>query len=150
MDLIKRQFPFIYKIDFWIAMSAGPIVVAILSFVQAPNTTKYVDDINYYWFIISFVFVYPVLEEYVFRGMLQTYLLKKTNKQFPFLSLANIITSLVFSLTHLVYRNPIVGGLVFIPSLVFGYFREKYHSVIPAMLLHVSYNSCYFIGMYLK
>jgi membrane protease YdiL (CAAX protease family) len=34
---------------------------------------------------------------------------------------------------------------VFAPSLVFGYFRERYGSIAPGAVLHVFYNAGYFL-----
>ena len=30
---------------------------------------------------------------------------------------------------------------VFVPSLIFGYFRDRYRNIVPAVLLHVFYNT---------
>jgi hypothetical protein len=91
--------------------------------------------------------VYPVLEEIVFRGGLQSWLLKRAwgVKRVWKITSANAITSVVFAAFHLVYHAPPWALAVAAPSLVFGYFREKYHSVIPPVYLHVFYNAGYFL-----
>jgi len=96
-------------------------------------------------FLLSAV-VYPVLEEIVFRGGVQTYLLGRPRLgrcRFG-ISGANVLTSLVFSLFHLVAHAPLWALAVFVPSLVFGYFRERHDSLKSPIALHVFYNGGYF------
>ena len=57
---------------------------------------------------------------------------------------ANLLTSLVFAGMHFFYHLPLWAAAVFIPSLVFGYFKDKYLSLGPPILLHVYYNSGYY------
>ncbi len=90
----------------------------------------------------------PLLEEIVFRGGLQTFLLEREffrKRKFGIgvanVSAANIVTSLAFAAAHLIYQTPLWACLVFIPSLVFGWARERYDSVIPPILLHAFYNA---------
>ena len=90
----------------------------------------------------------PLLEEIVFRGGLQTFLLEREffrKRKFGIgvanVSAANIVTSLAFAAAHLIYQTPLWASLVFIPSLVFGWARERYDSVIPPILLHAFYNA---------
>ena len=91
------------------------------------------------------VLIYPVLEEIVFRGAIQGFLLKKIGgKNWYGISLANIITSVLFSLSHLLFRSPLTALLVFIPSLTFGYFRDRHHKLISPIFLHVFFNTGYF------
>ncbi|MEO5573578.1 MAG: JDVT-CTERM system glutamic-type intramembrane protease [Gammaproteobacteria bacterium] len=90
--------------------------------------------------------VYPVLEELVFRGALQGALTRQTwgGRKLGPISLANFFTSLVFAGFHLFYHAPLWAALVFLPSLIFGYFRDRHQSVRPAIVLHVFYNAGYF------
>lgn len=94
---------------------------------------------------ITLVLLYPVLEELIFRGAIQGFLQDYfKQRQFARISLANVVTTLLFSLAHLYFRTIDVALLVIVPSLMFGYFRDKYQSMIPAMLLHVFFNAGYF------
>jgi membrane protease YdiL (CAAX protease family) len=34
-----------------------------------------------------------------------------------------------------------------VPSLVFGYFRDRYDSVVPGAALHVFYNAGWFLAV---
>ncbi len=93
------------------------------------------------FFLIVF---YPVIEELAFRGVIQEYIATKT-KQYPsffYLTVANILTSVLFVLMHFVHHTPIWAMLVFIPSLIFGYFKEQYKHIVPSIFLHMFYNIC--------
>lgn len=91
---------------------------------------------------LMFVVVYPVLEEWVFRGFIQSWLLRVTDTwKAPFpVSPANLGTSCLFALCHVVTHGSIWAGAVIFPSLVFGGFRERYGSTSPGILLHCFYN----------
>lgn len=83
-----------------------------------------------------------VLEEVVFRGALQGWLLGKQHFRTTRwrLSRANWLTSLAFSAAH-IWQHPL--GLVpgyFAVSLVLGYFRERYSGILVPVLLHSYFN----------
>ena len=80
--------------------------------------------------------VYPVVEEIVFRGALQGWLLKKINRGLGPVSAANGVTSIVFTLLHGLRWQSGFSLLVIFPSLVFGYFRERSNGLIAPILLH--------------
>lgn len=92
------------------------------------------------------VLVYPVLEEAAFRGWLQGKILdhKVGRKSYCQISLANLLTSLLFVVIHLFHHNLLWAMAVIVPSLVFGFFRERYQSILPGCLLHIWYNSGYY------
>lgn len=87
--------------------------------------------------------IYPVLEEYVFRGGLQAALFRNTQLSRAWLgiSLANVATSIVFAAMHLINQPPIWAMLVFFPSLVFGWMRDRYDKLHASIALHVVYNA---------
>jgi membrane protease YdiL (CAAX protease family) len=88
------------------------------------------------------VVVYPLLEEVVFRGLIQPALIKPTRgRGFGPLTLANGLTSVLFAAMHLLTHPPLHSAAVLLPSLVFGAFRDRSGSVLPGMLLHVSWNA---------
>ncbi|WP_223897883.1 JDVT-CTERM system glutamic-type intramembrane protease [Sulfurovum sp. TSL1] len=98
-------------------------------------------DVTSLFFLIVF---YPVVEELAFRGVIQEFIAAKT-KQYPsflYLSVANIVTSLLFVAMHFVHHAPLWAMLVFIPSLVFGYFKEQYGHIGASIFLHMFYNAC--------
>jgi len=96
--------------------------------------------------LLFLILLYPTVEELTFRGVIQEYIAKKTERWRSFLSLsvANLLTSLLFVLIHLVHHEPIWAVLVFFPSLIFGYFKEKFDSVFPSIFLHMFYNFSFF------
>lgn len=93
--------------------------------------------------VVLVIVLYPLLEEIVFRGALQGMLL---NHPWPRHSLAGVsiaclITSLAFAAMHLVRQPPLWAVLVFFPSLVFGWSRDRHGTLLPPILLHMSYNA---------
>jgi membrane protease YdiL (CAAX protease family) len=54
---------------------------------------------------------------------------------------ANLITSFLFAAAHLLHQSPLWASLVFFPSLIFGWAREKYDSIVPSIVLHSFYNA---------
>jgi len=91
------------------------------------------------------VLVYPVVEEIVFRGALQGWLMQKIHRQLGPVSAANVLTSVAFTLMHGLRWQSGWSLLVFFPSLVFGYFRERSGALIAPILLHAFYNTGFFL-----
>jgi len=94
------------------------------------------------------VLLYPLVEELVFRGVIQGWLLTRINRSWRGVSLANLLTSVLFVALHLWQHPPLWAFAVFVPSLIFGFFRDRYQSVIPAIILHSFYNLGYFWMFY--
>jgi uncharacterized protein len=129
---------------FKVAVIAAPVVWLALYFLlhaSAP-TLWFAYSLKAFGYFLIPVMLYPVLEEIAFRGLLQeTFLAQSWGKPIWFhLSVANLLTSALFVAAHFFYHPPLWALSVIVPSLVFGFFRDKYHSVIPAILLHVFYN----------
>jgi uncharacterized protein len=132
---------------FLVAVIAAPLVwFGLYFFLRAPVPSL--------WFIQSYkafllfllpVFVYPVLEEIAFRGLIQETLFAQNwgKKNWLNFTVANFLTSVLFVAAHFFYHQPLWALSVLIPSLVFGFFRDKYQSVIPGILLHIFYNFGY-------
>ena len=127
---------------FWVAIMAGVIVSVLL----AANKLSAISQGMGSFALLSLLLWYPVVEELAFRGVVQG-----TLANYPFarkkrlgISLANLIASFTFVLWHLLYQsNPIIMALA-LPSLVYGFFRDRYQSLLPALLLHSLYNGCLF------
>lgn len=97
------------------------------------------------WYL-KLALLYPVLEELVFRGLVQSEIFRFLKKlTLGPISLANISASAVFCGFHLLSHGVVWAALVFIPSLLFGHLKEKYHSLKQPILLHVYFNAGYFI-----
>ncbi len=98
------------------------------------------------WPWASLLLVQPVVEELVFRGLLQgqalSLLVRRGSpiKLGP-LTLANVLVTAAFVALHL-RAQPLAWALaVAVPSLVFGHLRERFNSVWPAVALHMLYNA---------
>ena len=89
----------------------------------------------------------PLFEELLFRGIIQGYVLQAIGRQkiVNGLSLANFLTSLLFTMAHLASHSLVWSLLVFVPSLCFGFTRDRFGSVYPAIVLHAFYNGGYFL-----
>jgi uncharacterized protein len=89
----------------------------------------------------------PLFEELLFRGIVQGYLLQSMPGQKTWfgLSTANLLTSFLFSLAHLANHSISWSLLVFVPSLCFGFVRDRFGSIYPAVALHAFYNTGYFL-----
>lgn len=99
------------------------------------------------WLFLSLLLAQPLLEEVVFRGGLQGWLIEKTwgRRTVLHITLANMLTSVAFVAMHLFYHAPLMALLVIVPSLLFGYFRDRYDGwLIPSIVLHCFYNAGYF------
>jgi membrane protease YdiL (CAAX protease family) len=88
------------------------------------------------------VVMYPVGEEVLFRGWIQGWLLRYAPLRTAqgHLSLANVITSVLFVLFHLPHHGWPQAEWVMAPSLVFGYMREYTQGVLSPVALHMIYN----------
>jgi membrane protease YdiL (CAAX protease family) len=103
---------------------------------------------------VSFVLVYPVVEELLFRGVLQGEALRLTTRDGRSLragpvTWANVLVTLVFVAMHLLAQPLIWALAVIVPSLVFGHLRERFASVWPAVLVHAVYNAGFGLAAWL-
>ena len=92
--------------------------------------------------ILSVGLLQPVVEEIVFRGLVQPGLRRAAwarRAVFGF-SVANAVTSLLFGAAHLVYHDPAWAAAVIVPSLIFGYFRDRHGGIFSPVILHIAFN----------
>ena len=104
-------------------------------------------------FWVSVVLYYPVMEELLFRGVLQGALVRWgcwSRRKLAGISGANLLVSLAFVAAHLVYQDPVWALAVFGPSLIFGYLRDHAESVYYPVILHAFWNGSFFIGRMLS
>ncbi len=140
---------FLHDAHWQAAFALGPLFWLVLACWRKPAFDPLWPAHAPLWFV-SVVFLYPVLEEVAFRGALQGSLRQGlgTLGPWPGLSLANILTSIVFVLLHLLYHPPLWALAVLIPSLLFGYFRDRFDGAPDALLapiaLHAWYNAGWF------
>lgn len=89
---------------------------------------------------LAAVLLAPIGEEILCRGLTLYY----AKKALPYFWMANILQALLFGAIH---GNLIQGLYAFAIGLVLGWLTERYHSLLPAMLLHftVNFSSCFWI-----
>ena len=90
---------------------------------------------------------WPLLEELVFRGTLQPALARTAwgVRENWGITTANVVTSVLFAGAHLAAHDPALAAATFVPSIVFGYFRDRYGSIGPGAALHMFYNAGWFL-----
>jgi len=123
---------------FWVALLAGPVCWGLLLAIGQPIAGPPE------WLVVAqLVLLMPVLEEIVFRGGIQAALHNRLffARHVAGISIANVVTSIFFAAMHLFSQPPLWAALVFFPSLVFGWARDRYVSIVPCILLHAVYNA---------
>jgi len=126
----------------WVFLTAGALFWAALYVLTTP-VWRSGWPLQEPLVFLRLALAYPVLEEIVFRGALQSYFARHLPALPGPVGSANIATSILFSAMHLYSHPPLWAAAVFIPSLVFGYFRERHNSLATPIALHVFYNSGY-------
>jgi membrane protease YdiL (CAAX protease family) len=121
------------------------LLVAPLPFWVWIVATQGVTGITDLSLLMSLVVLYPIIEEIIFRGLIQPFMAKRLNRSWSIFSLANILTSLSFVALHLINHPPAWALAVFVPSLVFGYSQERCNHLAAPIILHCSYNAGYFL-----
>ena len=138
--VVRRRIAFHGDPSFWMVLCVGCVVASALSPATARGAPPAV------W--LSLVLLLPVVEEIVFRGWVQSSLLRSGwgARGAGGVTVANLFTSLLFSAAHLFSQPPAWAAAVLVPSLCFGYARDRYGSVLPAAVLHVAFNACFFLA----
>lgn len=95
--------------------------------------------------IFASVVLAPVGEEFLCRGIMLYY----GKKAFPRFWCANLLQAFLFGCIH---GNLIQGGYAFVIGLMLGYLAERYHSLIPCIILHfvVNFTSTFLIDKVLS
>jgi hypothetical protein len=96
-----------------------------------------------FYIIVAQLLMVALPEEFFYRG----YLLTRLDAIFPIrvfwgipISWGNIITSLLFALTHFVIGWSPHRLAVFFPSLIFGILKQRTQSLLAPILFHASAN----------
>lgn len=123
-----------------LALTAGALIAGAVGSV-APDR-----DVSDWLLLASLVLWQPAVEELLFRGVLQGTLRRTMfgRRSRWGLSVANAVTSLAFVSIHFIRQPPLWAAAVVVPSLVFGYFRDRSDSVWPPLVLHIVYNGAFF------
>lgn len=129
--------------QFLVALAAGLLFWIVLR-VLAPNSGHAEISASA---LLSLCFLQPLLEELIFRGVVQNELLRQPwgqARKFG-MSGANVVTSVLFTGLHFLSHPPLWALGVFVPSMLFGHFRERHASLYPPLALHIYYNTGYFL-----
>jgi membrane protease YdiL (CAAX protease family) len=126
------------RIDFQLLLA---LVLPLLLWPWVPAWDGEYFKEGLYSAIALFAFI-PIIEEVLFRGFLQGWLLHKEwfNKLAAGASRANWCTSIVFACAHLWQHALILVPGYFVVSLLLGHFRERYRGILVPILLHGYYN----------
>jgi membrane protease YdiL (CAAX protease family) len=100
-------------------------------------------DIKSFLFL---VLIYPNIEELAFRGAIQGIFLANIQpaRGWHGITIPNLLTSFLFVVMHFVHHPPLWALAVFVPSLIFGYFKDRFESIIPSIFLHSFYNTVFY------
>ena len=135
-----RPMRYLQDLRLWLAVLAAPLAWLLLWLLGLPVDREFPAIAS----LLRAALVYPVLEELVFRGGIQMLL----RENLPMMrtgafgvSMANAVTSILFSAMHLFTHAPLWALLVILPSLVFGWAMEHFGRVTVPIFLHVFYNA---------
>ncbi|AEE50422.1 CPBP family intramembrane glutamic endopeptidase [Haliscomenobacter hydrossis] len=115
----------------------------ICEFLPLPSFTnnefiKQVDsrDIS---FLLTAVFIGPIIEEMIFRGLYMRYFLAKTST-----NTAILYSSMLFAIVHV---SPDQVIQTFLAGLLLGYLYVKTHSIFVPILVHIAHNALTYLYM---
>ena len=138
--------PFYRDRKFIAAILVGIAVVWLLH----DRIPVFSSTLTLHWMLLVSVLIWqPLIEELLFRGIIQGQLSKQKWGQQTLLKItaANIVTSIIFVVMHMLNTSLIWSLTIFMPSLLYGFFRDTFKSVYPAMVLHSIYNLIVVLGL---
>lgn len=131
---------------FYLFLAVGPLFWLVYGVFFTDVSLLKLDSSDAVWVFLQVCLLYPAMEEVVFRGGLQGVILQpRLGRSFHGVSLANLVTSLVFAGFHLFNHEPLWAALIFFPSLVFGYVFERNKSLSAPIILHAVYNTGFYV-----
>ncbi|NGX28529.1 MAG: hypothetical protein K940chlam1_00710 [Candidatus Anoxychlamydiales bacterium] len=90
--------------------------------------------------LISIIIIAPILEEFLFRGVLQNFLKKYLKRSY-----AILLTSVIFAFAHYSYAQKLANitilGSLFVLAVFLGFLYEKQKSLISPIFLHATFNT---------
>jgi hypothetical protein len=90
----------------------------------------------------SFLLIQPVIEETIFRGLLQGQWLRiRGVHRVAGFTTANWLASALFVAMHAFVQPPVWALAVVVPSLIYGHLRERFRSIWPSVAVHAVYNA---------
>ncbi len=132
--------PTFFKDSIFVFLLIAPLPVWLWLYI-----TKGVTGITDLSVLLTLVLLFPIIEEILFRGFIQSFLAKRLHQRWFIFSLANVLSSILFVLAHFINRPPVCALAVLIPSLVFGYIQERTNNLAAPIALHSTYNAGFFL-----
>ena len=129
-----------YKDHVFISLVLIPIPFWLFLYIY--NGFQQIEDLKLFF---TLILVYPILEEILFRGLIQSTIAKQFSKNWLIISQANLITSALFVSLHFISHPPLWALAVVIPSITFGYIQERVNNILAPITLHATYNAGYFL-----
>ena len=142
MDHLHKKF---WRDPVFLAATGAALLYWGLLFATFPHTIDLAWPLREPLRFIYPALLYPVVEEIVFRGLLQEFIQARMRSwHLGPLTHANILTSLIFTALHFINHPPLWAAAVFLPSLLFGLTKERSGGLTAPIALHIFYNSGYF------
>jgi uncharacterized protein len=140
---LRLRTGFLGSAAFYLALLAGPAFMLALDALWPELRGARPEP---HW-LLSLLLWQPLVEELLFRGVLQGQFAAHDggSRSACGISLANLLASLLFMAAHLARHPPGWAVATLIPSLLFGWFREREGSILPGLVLHMFYNACFFL-----
>lgn len=148
----KRKFSLFALLVLGLAtFSFGEILYFLEYFVYAQDVFLHRIKVNDFWlddrlkrYFISILFVSPILEEILFRGVLMNLISKKYKKWNVYLFI-----SLIFTLAHIENLNDLIYILkIFILSIVLCIVYDRNKKISEAIFIHFVYNFSTYLFSY--
>lgn len=116
----------------------GYVLTDQLAVKQIKNTLEYPS--LFFWMVVAVTLVVPIMEEFLFRGVLQS-ALRQHFKACP----AILLTSLLFTFFHFSFEqgvnNITILCSLYILSLFLGFLRERQGNLWGSIGLHITFNA---------
>ncbi|MGD1992455.1 MAG: CPBP family intramembrane metalloprotease [Anaerolineae bacterium] len=137
------------RVDIWLPVGLAAFVIfPVLAYLPLAGQEGVLRKLLSLWpWILLFVLSNGLMEEVLFRGLF-------LRQYEPFLgkSLSNLVTAIVFTITHVqvTYAPQMVQFLliVFVLSLAWGYLIQKTNSLWGAVLFHAAGDCLIIFGVY--
>ncbi len=139
---LERIDPALILLAILIIMAIDVVSEPLVALFPQTNLDALYDMMNGgLWAIITGVFAAPILEEFLFRGFIQTNLVRFTN---PYIGIA--LSALIFGTIHLIPQQIITATLA---GLVLGSIYYFTHSLATVIVIHLLNNGlAYTFWMY--
>ena len=126
--------PFIYTTMYMLNLLCGEL--------DLPNLMEdsFIDLSGNVWGILSMALAAPILEECLFRGAIEGYLLRIWKRPW----LAVTMSALLFGAIHM---NPVQMVFGFLAGMVFGWLYYRTGSILPGIIGHILNNSLAVVSM---